>query len=307
MSTIIMKSKPIIEQTKLQLSKNIHTIKDMIGATPKLTVIQANEDKASDIYIRNKRKFCEDVGMNFELQKVNINGHEADVIRNIDNTLYNDICADSDGIIIQKPIAKIDSDTEQMFFNEIFYRKDVDCLGQNNAFKIYCGDNDRLPCTVQGVIDLLDYYEVPIQGQHIVILGRSNIVGKPLALALLNRNATVTVCHSKSENIKSITQTADILVSAIGKPRFIDETFITLQCKCIIDVGINRDEQGKVCGDVDFDNIIEYWNNNEVLFDRFITPVPGGVGPLTVCNLIKNTYKSFLIGSNIPPDLGFDI
>lgn len=307
MSTIIMKSKPIIEQTKLQLSKNIHTIKDMIGATPKLTVIQANEDKASDIYIRNKRKFCEDVGMNFELQKVNISGNDKSVASNIFNIIYDNACKDSDGIIIQKPISKINNATEQILFDNISFLKDVDCLGKYKSFNLYCGDNTNLPCTVQGVIDLLDYYKVPIQGQHIVILGRSNIVGKPLALALMNRNATVTVCHSKTEYIKSITQTADIIISAIGKPKFINETFITPLCKCIIDVGINRDEQGKVCGDVDFDNIIEYWNNNEVLFDRFITPVPGGVGPLTVCNLVKNTYKSFLRLNNIPKDLGFEI
>lgn len=307
MSTIIMKSKPIIEQTKLQLSKNINTLKDIIGVTPKLTVIQANEDKASDIYIRNKRKFCEDVGMGFELQKVNISGDEEDVLRNIDNILYSDIYKDSDGIIIQKPIAKIDEDIQQSLFDEIFYRKDVDCLGKNNTFKIYCGNNNNLPCTVQGVIDLLDYYKIPIQGQHIVILGRSNIVGKPLLLSLINRDATVTLCHSKTENLETYTKTADILIVAIGKPKFIKEQHLSLRTKVVIDVGINRDENNKICGDCDYDNIVNYWNKCKLFEDRYITPVPGGVGPLTVCNLIKNTYKSFLENNHIPEEYNFNI
>ena len=177
---------------------------------------------------------------------------------------------------------------------------DVDALGSERVIDIYSGKNDFLPCTVQGVIDLLDYYNVPIQGKNIVILGRSNIVGKPLALALLNRNATVTICHSKTENIKEITKNAEIIISAIGKPKTIDRSYISLKCKCIIDVGINRDSNNKVCGDCNFDDIVNWWNSSQLTEDRFITPVPGGVGPLTVMNLIKNTYKSFSYHKHIP-------
>lgn len=308
MSTIVMQSKPIIEQTKTQLSKNISTLKNITGIVPKLTVIQANNDKASDIYIRNKRKFCEDAGMSFELQKANIDGQKIDVFNNITSILYdNEVCQNSDGVIIQKPIDKIDNKMEQTLFDRIWYSKDVDCLSKDRTFEIYCGNNSNLPCTVQGVIDLLDFYKIPIQGQHVVILGRSSIVGKPLALALLNRNATATICHSKTENLETYTKSADIIIAAIGKPKFIKEQHLSLRTKVVIDVGINRDENNKICGDCDYDNIVNYWNKCKVFEDRYITPVPGGVGPLTVCNLIKNTYKSFLENNHIPEEYNFTI
>ena len=260
MSIIIMKSKPIIENNKDKLKQYIDTAYNTIGNKPKLVVVKANNDKASDIYINNKRKFCEDVGMEFELKTIPINDT---------------------------------SEQEQSLFNSISKRMDVDALGSERVIDIYSGKNDFLPCTVQGVIDLLDYYNVPIQGKNIVILGRSNIVGKPLALALLNRNATVTICHSKTENIKEITRNAEIIISAIGKPKMINRSYISLKCRCIIDVGINRNSDNKICGDCDFDDIVDWWNGSQLTEDRFITPVPGGVGPLTVMNLIKNTYKSF--------------
>ena len=299
MSIVIMKSKPIIENNKDKLKQYIDTTYNTIGYKPKLVVIKSNNDKASDIYINNKRKFCEDVGMEFELKTIPTN----ETAEHIYNLIWNEVYYNTntaDGIIVQKPIDKLTLEQEQSLFNSISKRMDVDALGSERVIDIYSGKNDFLPCTVQGVIDLLDYYNVPIQGKNIVILGRSNIVGKPLALALLNRNATVTVCHSKTENIKEITRNAEIIISAIGKPKMIDRSYISLKCKCIIDVGINRNSDNKICGDCDFDDIVDWWNGSQLTEDRFITPVPGGVGPLTVMNLVKNTYKSFSYHKNIP-------
>lgn len=299
MSIVIMKSKPIIENNKNKLKQYIDTAYNTIGYKPKLIVIKSNNDKASDIYINNKRKFCEDVGMEFELKTIPTNETAEHIYNLIWSEVYHNT-NNADGIIVQKPIDKLTLEQEQSLFNSISKRMDVDALGSERVIDIYSGKNDFLPCTVQGVIDLLDYYNVPIQGKNIVILGRSNIVGKPLALALLNRNATVTICHSKTENIKEITKNAEIIISAIGKPKTIDRSYISLKCKCIIDVGINRDSNNKVCGDCNFDDIVNLWNSSQLTEDRFITPVPGGVGPLTVMNLIKNTYKSFSYHKHIP-------
>ena len=299
MSIVIMKSKPIIENNKDKLKQYIDTAYNTIGNKPKLVVVKANNDKASDIYINNKRKFCEDVGMEFELKTIPTNETAEHIYNLIWNEVYHNT-NNADGIIVQKPIDKLTPEQEQSLFNSISKRMDVDALGSERVIDIYSGKNDFLPCTVQGVIDLLDYYNVPIQGKNIVILGRSNIVGKPLALALLNRNATVTICHSKTENIKEITRNAEIIISAIGKPKMIDKSYISLKCKCIIDVGINRNSDNKICGDCDFDDIVGWWNGSQLTEDRFITPVPGGVGPLTVMNLIKNTYKSFSYHKHIP-------
>ena len=299
MSIVIMKSKPIIENNKNRLKQYIDTAYNTIGYKPKLIVIKSNNDKASDIYINNKRKFCEDVGMEFELKTIPTNETAEHIYNLIWNEVYHNT-NNADGIIVQKPIDKLTLEQEQSLFNSISKRMDVDALGSERVIDIYSGKNDFLPCTVQGVIDLLDYYNVPIQGKNIVILGRSNIVGKPLALALLNRNATVTICHSKTENIKEITRNAEIIISAIGKPKMIDRSYISLKCKCIIDVGINRDSNNKVCGDCNFGDIVNLWNSSQLTEDRFITPVPGGVGPLTVMNLIKNTYKSFSYHKHIP-------
>lgn len=299
MSIVIVKSKPIVEETKNKLKSYIDTTYNTIGTRPKLVVVKANNDKASDIYINNKRKFCEDVSMEFELKTIPTNGTPEHIYNLIWNAVYIEL-HHADGVIIQKPIDKLTSEQEQSLFNSISKRMDVDALGCERVNDVYFGNNNFLPCTVQGVIDLLDYYKVPIEGKSIVILGRSNIVGKPLALALLNRNATVTICHSKTENLKEVTKNADILISAIGKPKMIDHSYISLKCKCVIDVGINRSLENKVCGDCDFDDIINWWNGSQLTEDRFITPVPGGVGPLTVMNLIKNTYKSFSYHKEIP-------
>ena len=299
MSIVIMKSKPIIENNKNKLKQYIDTAYNTTGYKPKLVVIKSNNDKASDIYINNKRKFCEDVGMEFELKTIPTNETAEHIYNLVWNEVYHNT-NNADGIIVQKPIDKLTLEQEQSLFNSISKRMDVDALGSERVIDIYSGKNDFLPCTVQGVIDLLDYYNVPIQGKNIVILGRSNIVGKPLALALLNRNATVTICHSKTENIKEITKNAEIIISAVGKSKTIDRSYISLKCKCIIDVGINRDSNNKVCGDCNFDDIVNWWNSSQLTEDKFITPVPGGVGPLTVMNLVKNTYKSFSYHKHIP-------
>jgi methylenetetrahydrofolate dehydrogenase (NADP+)/methenyltetrahydrofolate cyclohydrolase len=185
------------------------------------------------------------------------------------------------GILVQLPLPKhID---ESKVLERIVPEKDVDGFTAINTGKLWQGEYTIAPCTAMGIIELLDYYNIEIAGKHCVIVGRSNIVGKPLAALLLERDATVTVCHSKTKSLSEITNKADILISAVGKPKFITWGFVKKDA-IVIDVGINRDENGKLCGDVDAENVA-----NKV---SLLTPVPGGVGPMTVAMLMKNTLTT---------------
>ena len=186
-----------------------------------------------------------------------------------------------DGILCQLPLPKqIDEDA---VINAIASDKDVDAFRPENTGHIMIGDYTFLPCTPAGIIELLKYYDISIEGKDCVVIGRSNIVGKPMAMLLLHNNGTVTICHSRSQNLKDITSHADILVAAVGKEKFVTEDMVKPGA-VVIDVGMNRDKEGKLCGDVDFENVKDKCS--------FITPVPGGVGPMTITMLLKNTLTA---------------
>lgn len=235
----------------------------------KLTIFQMGDNPASNIYIRNKQKACEEVGIESELVKCDTLG---------ELKIESSVCFYPNMIQLPLPV-KCD---EQEVIDHIFHGFDADCLTTRNLGKLFVGDDSLAPCTAQGIIDLLEYYGIEIEGKHAVVVGRSNIVGKPVAHLLLNRNATVTVCHSRTKDLKKYTKDADILVVAIGKSKFITGDMVK-EGSVVVDVGINRDENGKVCGDVDFASVEPK--------AEWITPVPGGVGPMTVAELVKNAVK----------------
>ena len=248
----------------------------------KLVVFTVGNDPASKVYVRNKQRACERVGIAFEniVLKENTSANQfSDIIMDkLSKDVFQLDYADyaKYGMILQLPAPKHLVD---MFNTMIPTHFDVDGFGETNFRSVMTtGAATNLPATPKGIMTLLRNYNIPIEGKHVVIVGRSNIVGKPLAQMMLKENATVTVCHSKTENLERITKTADILVVAAGKPKFINETHIS-EGVTIIDVGINKTENG-ICGDVDFDRVKDKC--------YAITPVPGGVGPMTVYSLIEN-------------------
>lgn len=244
----------------------------------KLTIFQVGDNPASNTYVRNKVKACDEVGMKSEVVKSY--GDDYGRYQLVPKFLRDE---DADGVMLQLPLPK--GWDEQYFTNLIHKNQDADCLTTAALGEFYASSNPTLaPCTAQGIIDLLDYYNIPIEGKHAVVVGRSNIVGKPAAHLLTCRNATVTLCHSKTSNLSEYTKQADILVVAIGKPKYITADMIK-DGAVVIDVGINRDENGKLCGDVDFHMMLDKTSA--------ITPVPGGVGPMTVAELLKNTVKLY--------------
>lgn len=245
---------------------------------PCLAVIQVGNDEASNVYIKSKEKACHDVGIYFKHLKFEENVSERELVNKIIE-LNNDEYVN--GILIQLPLPE--KFEANKFLNLISKDKDVDGLTDYNLGKLVKGNNSLVPCTPLGVIELLKRNNIEIEGKHAVIIGRSNLVGKPLAMLLLQENATVTICHSKTENLKEITKTADILISAVGRPNLINKD-MAKENSVIIDVGINRIDD-KLCGDVDFENIKDYVS--------YITPVPGGVGPMTVVMLLSNVIKNY--------------
>lgn len=270
----IIDGKLVSQKLKENLKKEI----TMLNRKPKLVVIQVGNDSASNVYVKNKEKAANFVGMSFEHIKFEDNVAEQMLIDQI-NLLNHDNTVD--GIIVQLPLPKnIDS---YKVINSISYLKDVDGLTDLNAGKLLNNKPFLTACTPTGIIYLLKDYGINLSGKRVVIVGRSTLVGKPLIHLLLNANATVTICHSKTENLNEITKQADILIVAVGKPRFVNADMVK-ENSIIIDVGINKTD-GVLCGDVDFENVI-----NKV---SLITPVPGGVGPMTVAFLLKNTLTSY--------------
>lgn len=257
----VIKNK-ILEELKEKVSNN-----DLnIG----LAIIQIGNDYASDIYIREKKKMCDYLGYNFYHYKYDSNVLEEEIIDKI-NELNND--KNIHGILVQLPIPK--SLDKERIINSIDYKKDVDSLRDNNPYFI--------PCTPLGILNLIDYYKIDVVNKNIVVIGKSNIVGKPISNLLLERGSNVTICDSKTNNLSDYTRDADILIIAIGKANFLTKDMIK-DNSIIIDVGINRIDN-KLCGDVDFDNVL-----NKVLM---ITPVPGGIGPMTISSLALNLYKAY--------------
>ncbi len=248
------------------------------GESVGLAVIIVGDDSASEIYVRNKHKACAEVGIESFQYALPGNTTEEELLELI-NKLNND--SRVDGILCQLPLPS--HINEKTVINAISPKKDVDAFHPINTGRILTGDYGFLPCTPAGVVEMLKYKNIQIAGKKCVIVGRSNIVGKPLALMLLKENGTVTVCHSKTENLKEETLKADILVAAVGKARLIKEDMVK-DGAVVIDVGMNRDENGKLCGDVDFENVEKKAS--------FITPVPGGVGPMTITMLLENTLRA---------------
>ena len=246
-----------------------------------LVVIQIGNDPASDVYVRQKKKMAEDLGYNFNHINLDENVNEDEILAIIDK-LNNDNMVD--GILVQMPIPS--TLNVKRIQNAILPYKDVDGLTDINIGKLVHNEDSLVACTPMGIIDLLDYYNINIEGKNVVIIGRSDLVGKPLASLMINRNATVTLCHSKTINLDFYTKNADILVVAIGKPNFIKRDSVK-DGAVIIDVGINRMANGMLCGDVDFDDV-----KNKI---SYITPVPGGVGQMTVAELALNTYKAHML------------
>lgn len=255
------------------------------GVIPKLAVILVGEDNASKVYVKNKSKACEEVRIDYEeiLLDSNISIEKLlDIINKLNNR------KDINGILLQSPIPK--KLNIQKAFNTISSEKDVDGFNPINIGKLSIGEDTFIACTPYGIIKMLEEYNIAIEGKHVVIIGRSNIVGKPLIQCLLNKNATVTVCHSKTKELSKITSLADILISAVGKMNIVTEDMVKKDA-VVIDVGMNRNEQGKLVGDVDFENVRKKAS--------YITPVPGGVGPMTITMLMNNVIKAAKIQNNI--------
>lgn len=248
------------------------------GIIPKLAVIMVGNDKASEVYVRNKSKACNEIGIEFEEFLLDSNIKQEELIN-----LINELNARKDihGILLQSPIPEHLNIREA--FNTIDYAKDVDGFNPINVGKLSIGEDCFISCTPHGVVKMLEEYNIPVEGKRAVIIGRSNIVGKPLIQCMLNKNATVTVCHSKTKNIEEITREADILIAALGKPKFVKADMVK-ENAVVIDVGINRNEEGKLVGDVDFENVSKKAS--------YITPVPGGVGPMTIAMLMSNVVKA---------------
>lgn len=270
----LINGKEVAEKIKLQVKEEVKSL----GKDVTLAVVIVGDNPASKVYVNNKKKACKLVGIQSLEYGLPENTSEDELLSLIDRlNNYNYV----DGILVQLPLPRhINTD---MVIERINPEKDVDGFTAINTGKLWLGQYDIAPCTAIGVIELLDYYNIDIVGKHCVIVGRSNIVGKPVAALMLERNSTVTVCHSKTQNLYDITRTADILITAVGKPKFITRDMVK-DGAVVIDVGINRDENGKLCGDVDFENVKDK--------TTAITPVPGGCGPMTVAMLVKNTLEA---------------
>ena len=245
---------------------------------PKIASILVGDDGGSIYYMNNQEKVSTSLGVDYKKVVLDKNITEEELINTIDN-LNND--NEVDGIILQLPLPK--GLNEKNVIKKISPSKDIDCLTFESQGKLYMGEPEFLPCTPNSVVTLLKSLNINLEGKRVVVLGRSNIVGKPVAQLLLNENATVTICHSRTKDLKEVTSEADILVLAIGKPKFIDETYVK-EGAIVIDVGTSRFE-GKITGDVDFHKVIEKAS--------YLTPVPGGVGALTTTLLVKNACEAY--------------
>lgn len=281
---IIIDGKKVSAQVKEQVRIETEELVKK-GIKPGLAVIIVGDDPASRVYVNNKKKACEKVGFLSKEFALPATTTQEELL-----ALVNELNEDKEinGILCQLPLPKgLD---EKAVIEAISPLKDVDAFHASNVGKIMIGDYDFLPCTPAGVMEMLHSYNIPVEGKECVVIGRSNIVGKPMAMLLLHENGTVTITHSRTKNLKEVTKRADILVAAIGKPKFVTADMVK-EGAVVIDVGMDRDENGKLCGDVDFENV------KEKCFA--ITPVPGGVGPMTIAVLMKNTLKACKIQNNL--------
>ena len=277
MTAKLIDGKAVSQKIKMQVKTRVEKLTQR-GIVPGLAVVIVGEDSASLTYVKNKKKTCEALGMRSDLHQFPDTLTEQELLSKIDE-LNRD--PEIHGILVQLPLPQqID---ESKVITAISPDKDVDGFHPISVGNMMIGKDAFLPCTPHGIMQLLSHYGIDPAGKHAVVIGRSNIVGKPIGQLLLQKDATVTYCHSKTKDLASFTAQADILISAIGRAKFIDRTFIKPGA-VVIDVGMNRDENGKLCGDVDFEDVQET--------AAFVTPVPGGVGPITIAMLMENTLES---------------
>lgn len=281
---VIIDGKKVSAEVKQQVAEETKKLIAQ-GVTPGLAVILVGDDPASRVYVNNKKKACELVGfksVEYKLPAETTQEELLSLVQELNNR------KDINGILCQLPLPKgLD---ENAVIEAISPLKDVDAFHKQNVGRIMIGDYDFLPCTPAGIMEMLKAYHISVDGKNCVVIGRSNIVGKPMAMLLLHQNGTVTICHSHTKNLMEIAKEADILVAAVGIPKFVTADMVK-DGAVVIDVGMDRDEEGKLCGDVDFDNVKDKCS--------FITPVPGGVGPMTIATLMKNTLKAAKLQNNL--------
>ena len=274
----IIDGKRIAAEVRADIADRVTAFKAENGFAPGLAVVIVGSDPASCVYVRNKKKACEAAGMNSRVIELSESTTQEELL-----ACVNELAEDSTvhGILVQLPLPKhLD---ENAVIAAIPPEKDVDAFTTKNVGRIMLGDFDFLPCTPAGIMTMLRREGIEIAGKRCVVIGRSNIVGKPMAMLLLHANGTVTVCHSRTQSLAEVTREADILVVAIGKARFVTADMVKPGA-VVIDVGMNRDGEGKLCGDVDFDSVEKVAGA--------ITPVPGGVGPMTITTLLENTLTA---------------
>jgi len=284
MSAVIIDGKATSQKLRGEVYDKVKKLGEM-GIKAGLAVVIVGDDPASRTYVNNKKKACAECGIYSEEYALPAETTEEELLTLIDKLNKK---RDINGILVQLPVPKHIS--ENKIINAIAPDKDVDAFHPQNVGKIMTGEFDFLPCTPAGVMALLEEYGIDVCGKRATVIGRSNIVGKPQSMLLLHKNATVTICHSRTKNIEKILQESDIIVAAVGKAGFLTGDMVS-EGAVIMDVGINRNEYGKLCGDVDFESVAPKAS--------YITPVPGGVGPMTITMLMKNTLKAACIQNNV--------
>lgn len=277
MAAQLINGKELALKKRLEIQQQVRNLQEE-GTIPGLAVILVGNDDASRTYVANKQKACKELGMYSELIT-----YDATVTQDVLLSKIHELNENNDihGILVQLPLPKHLNEDEVI--EAISPMKDVDGFHPINVGKMVVGQDVLLPCTPSGVVVMLEQSGISLSGKHVVIVGRSNIVGKPLGQMLLNKDATVTYCHSKTRDLPSFTKQADILIAAVGRANFITEEYVKKDA-VVIDVGINRNNEGKLCGDVSFEDVKD--------IASFITPVPGGVGPMTITMLMYNTVKA---------------
>ena len=273
----IIDGKKLAKTTRENLRLEVEELKEN-GINPNLAVIMVGNNSASQIYVRNKSRACDEVGIEFEEYLLPATTEQSELLNLIDKLNKQE---DINGILLQSPIP--DGLDINEAFRKISPEKDVDGFHPVNVGKLVLGQDTFVSCTPYGIMKMFEAYNIDLEGKNAVVIGRSNIVGKPMSHCLLNKNATVTICHSRTKNLAEITKRADILVAAIGKAEFVKADMVK-EGVVVIDVGINRTEEGKLKGDVDFENVSKKAS--------YITPVPGGVGPMTIAMLMNNVVKA---------------
>ncbi len=277
-SAVIIDGKAVSQQTREKIAVETKDLKEKTGITPGLAVVIVGDDPASRVYVNNKKKACAEVGFYSEEHALPAETTQEELVKLVKELNSRE---EIDGILVQLPLPKhID---EKAVIEAISPKKDVDAFHEQNVGKIMIGNYSFLPCTPAGIVELIDSIGVDVTGKECVVIGRSNIVGKPMAMLMLHKNATVTICHSRTKNLPEVCRRADILIAAVGIAKFVKADMVKPGA-IVIDVGMDRDENGKLCGDVDFENVKEVAG--------YLTPVPGGVGPMTISMLMKNTLTA---------------